>query len=212
MEESFGKGHFLKSNADIFDGSHKHIHDLDIQAELRLASELEQSSKEIENGQNTRELGMRRMMDPVMFSYGKGKLPGLVSNPNIILDVIPADIVINSTLAKHGCKGSIPNDQNSSDYHVYQIASSAANPLTLQHLFDIAYQYFCLNPCFDKMGNPIQISVFKFFSTIEDLIELFTNRAEPSFDRTVPSFNFFLTSLAELSYRTKIVFELELVN
>ncbi|KAK1387284.1 hypothetical protein POM88_015462 [Heracleum sosnowskyi] len=58
MEESFGKGHFVRSNADIFDASHKHIPDLDIEADLRLASELEQSSKENEKGQISRKLGM----------------------------------------------------------------------------------------------------------------------------------------------------------
>lgn len=91
---------------------------------------------------------------------------------------IPADMVVNSTLAaiaKHGCKGSTPDDENSSDYHVYQIASSVANPSTLQGLLDMAYQYFSLNPCFDKKGNPIQISAFKFFPSIEDLISHIDN-------------------------------------
>lgn len=60
MEESSRKGHFVRSNADILDASHKHIQDLDIEAEVRLASELEQSSKENEKGQNSREFGMRR--------------------------------------------------------------------------------------------------------------------------------------------------------
>lgn len=60
LEESFGKGHFVRSNANIFEASHKHIQDLDIEAELRLASELEQSSKENEKGLSSRELGMRR--------------------------------------------------------------------------------------------------------------------------------------------------------
>lgn len=91
---------------------------------------------------------------------------------------IPADMVVNSTLAaiaKHGSQGSTPDDENSSDYHVYQIASSVANPLTLQNLFDMAYQYFGLNPCYDKKGNPIQIPVFKFFASLEDLISHMEN-------------------------------------
>lgn len=87
-------------------------------------------------------------------------------------------MVVNSTLAaiaKHGRKESTPDDENSRDYHVYQIASSVTNPLTLQHLLDMAYQYFSLNPCFDKKGNPIQISVFKFFDSIEDLLSHMEN-------------------------------------
>lgn len=80
-----------------------------------------------------------------------------------------------TAIAKHGRKGSTPDDQDSSDYNIYRIASSVANPATLQDLFDMAYQYFSLNPCFDKKGNPNQISVFKFFASIEDLINHMEN-------------------------------------
>ena len=86
---------------------------------------------------------------------------------------VPADIVVNSTLAaiaKHGGKESKLEDNNGSDDHVYQITSSVANPLITRHLLDLVYQHFNLNPCFDREGNPIQISAFKFFDFIEDLL------------------------------------------
>ncbi|KAK1367386.1 Fatty acyl-CoA reductase [Heracleum sosnowskyi] len=114
-----------------------------------------------------------RMMDPIMLLYGKGKLPCFYSNPNTALDVIPVDIVVNSTLAaiaKHGRKESIPEDSNSSDDHVYQITSSVANPLICRDLSDMAYQYFSLFPCFDRMGNPIHVSAFKFVTSLEDFL------------------------------------------
>lgn len=114
-----------------------------------------------------------RMIDPVLLFYGKGKLPSFYADPNIALDVIPVDIVVNSTLAaiaKHGRDESKPEDRNSSDDHVYQITSSVANPLICRDLFDMAYQHFSLNPCFDPNENPIHISAFKFFASLEDFL------------------------------------------
>ncbi|KAK1367387.1 Fatty acyl-CoA reductase [Heracleum sosnowskyi] len=116
---------------------------------------------------------MHRMIDPFMLLYGKGKIPGFYSDPNIALDVVPVDIVVNSTLAaiaKHGSEESKPEDSNSSDDHVYQITSSVANPLICRDLLDMAYQHFSLCPCFDRMGNPIHISAFKFFTSLKDFL------------------------------------------
>lgn len=58
MEESFGKGHFVRNNADTCDSSSEY-QDLDIEAELKLASELEQSPGD-NKGQNFRDLGQMR--------------------------------------------------------------------------------------------------------------------------------------------------------
>ena len=71
---------------------------------------------------------------------------------------VPADIVLNSTLAaiaKHGGKESKLEDSNSND-HVYQITSSVVSPLIMRDLLDLAYQHFSVSPCFDSEGNPIQ--------------------------------------------------------
>ncbi|KAL1825173.1 hypothetical protein ACET3Z_011951 [Daucus carota] len=226
IEESFGKGHYVVSGAGKNEAPDKHVLGLNIQAEIKLASEMVESSKENEMDRNLKDLGMRRaqkygwqntysltkamgemvvedtkgelpviiirpsiiestlrepfsgwiegnrMMDPIILLYGKGKLPGFFSNPDMALDVVPADIVVNSTLAaiaKHGGKESKLEDNNSND-HVYQITSSVANPLITRDLLDLAFQHFSLSPCFDREGNPIQISAFKFFSSIEDLL------------------------------------------
>ncbi|KAK1367385.1 Fatty acyl-CoA reductase [Heracleum sosnowskyi] len=225
--QSFGKGHYVASSSDIFEEPHKHVHGLDIKAEIKLASEMKKSLKENEIDQKLKDLGMsraqeygwpntyaftkamgemvvedikghlpviiirpsiiestlkepfpgwiegNRMIDPVMILYGKGKIPGFYSDPNIALDVIPVDIVVNSTLAaiaKHGREESKPEDSNSSDDHVYQITSSVANPLVCRELSDMAYQHFSLFPCFDRMENPIHISTFMFFTSLEDFL------------------------------------------
>ncbi|XP_017254563.1 fatty acyl-CoA reductase 2, chloroplastic-like [Daucus carota subsp. sativus] len=224
IEESFGKGHYVANSAGMNETLYKHVHGLDIETEIKLASEMLESFKENEIDQNLKDLGMsrarnygwqntysftkamgemvvedtkgelpviiirpsiiestlkepipgwiegNRMMDPIILLYGKGKLPGFFVNPNMALDVVPADIVVNSilaTIAKHGGKESKLEDSNSND-HVYQITSSVANPLIMRDLVDLAYQHFCISPCFDREGNPIQISAFKLFTSIED--------------------------------------------
>ncbi|XP_074353003.1 fatty acyl-CoA reductase 2, chloroplastic-like [Apium graveolens] len=93
-----------------------------------------------------------RMIDPIMLLYGKGKLPGFYSDPNIALDVIPVDIVVNSTLAaiaKHGREESKPEDNDSRDDHVYQITSSVSSSIHLNK----AYLNTKNNKCrFDNNG------------------------------------------------------------
>ncbi|KAK1367388.1 Fatty acyl-CoA reductase [Heracleum sosnowskyi] len=227
IEQSFGKGHYVASSSDIFEAPDKHVHGLDIKAQIKLASEMKKSFKDNEIDQKLKDFGMsraqeygwpntyaftkamgemvvedikvhlpviiirpsiiestlkepfpgwiegNRMIDPFMLLYGKGKIPGFYSDPNIALDVVPVDIVVNSTLAaiaKHGSEESKPEDSNSSDDHVYQITSSVANPLICRDLLDMAYQHFSLCPCFDRMGNPIHISAFKFFTSLKDFL------------------------------------------
>nr|XP_017254564.1 PREDICTED: fatty acyl-CoA reductase 2-like isoform X4 [Daucus carota subsp. sativus] len=226
IEESFGNGHYAANSAGMNETPDKHVHGLNIEAEMKLASEMIESSKENEIDQDLKDLGMsrarkygwqntyaftkamgemvvedtkgelpviiirpsiiestfkepipgwiegNRMIDPIILLYGKGKLPGFFVNPNMALDLVPADIVVNSTLAaiaKHGGKESKQEDSNSND-HVYQFTSSVANPLIMRDMADLVYQHFSVSPCFDCEGNPVQISAFKFFDFIEDLL------------------------------------------
>ncbi|KAE8666127.1 Fatty acyl-CoA reductase 2 [Hibiscus syriacus] len=65
-----------------------------------------------------------RMMDPVVLCYGKGQLTGFLVDPNGVLDVVPADMVVNATLAaiaRHGMSSK-------PDIIVYHVASSVVNP------------------------------------------------------------------------------------
>ncbi|KAL8140601.1 hypothetical protein V2J09_006622 [Rumex salicifolius] len=105
-----------------------------------------------------------RMMDPVVTYYGKGHLLGFPVDPNGVIDVVPADMVVNATLAaiaKHGGLGK-------PEINVYQVASSVVNPLVYKELGDLIYQHFAMRPCLDSKGKPIQVEPFKFFTSIDD--------------------------------------------
>ncbi|KAK1367392.1 hypothetical protein POM88_042953 [Heracleum sosnowskyi] len=201
IEESFGKGHHVASSAFKNEAQHKHVDGLDIEAEINLAFEMKELFKE--NDQKLKALGMSRahkygwpntysftkamgemvvedtkghlpviiirpsviestlkepfpgwiegnkMLDPFFLLYGKGKLPGFYINPDMVVDVVPADVVVNSILAaiaKHGREET-----------------------------DMVYQHFRLNPCIDKKENPIHVSPYKLFTSLEALLSAIMN-------------------------------------
>ncbi|BAT96478.1 hypothetical protein LR48_Vigan02g022100 [Vigna angularis] len=105
-----------------------------------------------------------RMMDPIVLCYGKGQLTGFLVDPNGVLDVVPADMVVNATLAamaRHGVT-------QKADINVYQIASSVVNPLVFQDLAKLLYEHYSSSPCIDSKGRPIQVPLMKLFSSTEE--------------------------------------------
>ncbi|MED6106225.1 Fatty acyl-CoA reductase 2 [Stylosanthes scabra] len=105
-----------------------------------------------------------RMMDPIVLCYGKGLLTGFLVDPNGVLDVVPADMVVNATLAamaRHGMS-------KKSEINVYQIASSVVNPLVFQELARLLYEHYSSSPCIDSNGRPIQVPMMKLFSSTQE--------------------------------------------
>ncbi|KAG6554050.1 hypothetical protein Mapa_003965 [Marchantia paleacea] len=87
-----------------------------------------------------------RMLDPIVMHYGKGDLSGFRVDPNVTLDIIPADIVANvilAVMAKHGGYEQMYP-------FVYQVASSAINPLTMREIADVAYDHFTEFPMLQR--------------------------------------------------------------
>ncbi|XP_061372165.1 fatty acyl-CoA reductase 2, chloroplastic-like [Gastrolobium bilobum] len=105
-----------------------------------------------------------RMMDPIVLCYGKGQLTGFLVDPNGVLDVVPADMVVNATLAAMARHGMTQK----SDINVYQIASSVVNPLVFQDLARLLYEHYSSSPCIDSKGRPIQVPLMKLFSSTEE--------------------------------------------
>ncbi|KAK4834436.1 hypothetical protein QYF36_022688 [Acer negundo] len=108
-----------------------------------------------------------RMMDPVVLYYGKGQLTGFLADPNGILDVVPADMVVNATLAAIARHGTLQKP----DINVYQIASSVVNPLIFQDLARLIYEHYNSSPHLDSKGRPINVPSMKLFSSMEDFSE-----------------------------------------
>ncbi|XP_077210012.1 jojoba acyl CoA reductase-related male sterility protein [Tasmannia lanceolata] len=105
-----------------------------------------------------------RMMDPIVLYYGKGQLTGFLVDPKGVLDVVPADMVVNATLAamaKHGAAGK-------RGMNIYHIASSVTNPLVFQDLAGLLFEHFSSSPCLDSLGRPIHVPTMKLFHSMDN--------------------------------------------
>ncbi|XP_043693367.1 fatty acyl-CoA reductase 2, chloroplastic-like [Telopea speciosissima] len=107
-----------------------------------------------------------RMMDPIVLYYGKGQLTGFLADPNGVLDVVPADMVVNAILAamaKHGASAS-----RKPEIKIYHVASSVVNPLMFQDLVKFFYEHFSSFPYMDSKGRPIHVPRMKLFTSMDD--------------------------------------------
>ena len=77
-----------------------------------------------------------RMLDPLVVAYGRGSLPDFPGNPQSVLDIVPADVVVNALLA------IIPRARSGDDDMVYQVASGVENPITLREFADLVQEHF----------------------------------------------------------------------
>ncbi|CAM8971448.1 unnamed protein product [Rhodiola kirilowii] len=105
-----------------------------------------------------------RMMDPIILYYGKGQLTGFLVNPGGVLDVVPADMVVNATLAAMARHGT----EKKPGLNVYQIASSVVNPLVFEDLSKLMYEHYTSFPCLDSNGLPIQVPTMKLFKCMDE--------------------------------------------
>ncbi|XP_074368771.1 fatty acyl-CoA reductase 2, chloroplastic-like [Apium graveolens] len=105
-----------------------------------------------------------RMLDPLMLFYGKGQLPGILANPNAVIDIVPVDIVVNTILvamAKHGREAK-------PELNVYHAASSVSNPILFYDFFKYSCEHFKSSPLMDRDGKQIRITDMKFLSSLSD--------------------------------------------
>ncbi|KAI7729221.1 hypothetical protein M8C21_015703 [Ambrosia artemisiifolia] len=106
-----------------------------------------------------------RMMDPIVLYYGKGQLSGFLVDPNGVLDVVPADMVINATMAamaKHMANGK--TEEN----YIYHIASSVVNPLVFKDLAGLLYEHFNSSPCLDLKGKPVHVPIMQLYRSMDE--------------------------------------------
>ncbi|KAK4409065.1 Fatty acyl-CoA reductase 3 [Sesamum angolense] len=124
-----------------------------VEERLRQLHTLNSTPKQITSA--LKELGMERTVDAIFASYGKGKLTFFLADPQSIVDMIPGDMVVNAmvaAIARHS------NDQPSPNYFViYHVGSSKRNPIYLQDVASLTYQYFREKPVLDNRGNPFKM-------------------------------------------------------
>ncbi|RKU27910.1 hypothetical protein C6499_10935 [Candidatus Poribacteria bacterium] len=105
-------------------------------------------------------LGGFRMCEPLIVGFGKGRLPDFPADPDIILDIVPVDFVVNAILAAAEAtakRGGI---------EVYHVATGTQNPLYFRGIFEATYEYFVAYPMLED-GKPVAVPIWK-YPTLEE--------------------------------------------
>ena len=105
-------------------------------------------------------LGGFRMCEPLIVGFGKGRLPDFPADPDIILDIVPVDFVVNAILAAAEAtarRGGI---------EVYHVATGTQNPLYFRGIFEATYEYFVKYPMLED-GKPVAVPIWKYPSLEE---------------------------------------------
>ncbi|KAL9228563.1 hypothetical protein vseg_004127 [Gypsophila vaccaria] len=97
-----------------------------------------------------------RTIDSLAVAYGKGRLPFFLGNPELTIDVIPADMVVNAILV-----AAMAHANDGGGATIYQVGSSVKNPVKFTTLHEMGYQYFKRHPWINKDGNPVIVSHVK---------------------------------------------------
>ena len=88
-----------------------------------------------------------KVMDPLVVAYGRGLLPDFPARPDIVLDLIPVDRVVNATIA--AAVRARPDA-----VEVFQVATGTENPVRLGALFHSVRAHFTRSPMPDRDGEP----------------------------------------------------------
>ncbi len=90
-----------------------------------------------------------RMAEPIFLAFGRNILRDFSGLPDSLLDIIPADLVVNTVLA---VAANPPPDAKPRVYHA---ASGSRNPLRLRRVAEEAEKYFTAHPLRDRYGQAI---------------------------------------------------------
>ncbi len=81
-----------------------------------------------------------KMAEPIILAYGRGTIPEFPGIPEGIVDIIPADFVVNAMLA---AAANPPEPATPAYYHV---SSGTRNPLQYKGLYELVKEYFERDP------------------------------------------------------------------
>jgi HAD superfamily hydrolase (TIGR01490 family) len=97
-----------------------------------------------------------RMAEPLILAFGRGMLQDFSGLPDSVLDVIPADLVVNVVLAAAASRPP------AGEHRIYHAATGSRNPLRLRQLHDESAAYFTAHPLRDRWGQAIGTPTWTF--------------------------------------------------
>ncbi|KAK8700556.1 hypothetical protein V6N13_018950 [Hibiscus sabdariffa] len=103
-----------------------------------------------------------RTIDSLAVAYAKGILTFFLGNLDSIVDVIPADMVVNAMIAAMMAHASHqPPDS------IYHVGSSLQNPIKYFHLQDYGFRYFTNKPWINKDGKPVIVGKVRVLDSMD---------------------------------------------
>lgn len=97
-----------------------------------------------------------KVADPLIAHYGKGRLVDFPANPNVVLDVIPVDIIVNVIM------GVLPTVKAEDEVKIYHVCTGDQNPMQVGDMVRLVYEYFVKHPMQDRKGRPIAVRPWKY--------------------------------------------------
>ncbi|XP_026390088.1 alcohol-forming fatty acyl-CoA reductase-like [Papaver somniferum] len=115
-----------------------------------------------------------RTIDSIILGAGKGKVKCFLARADVIMDLIPGDMVVNAAIVAMISHANQPSDAR--QQFIYQVGSSARAPLETTRLRNYVYNYFSKNPLISTSsigksnGKPIQVSYPFIFPTMASFL------------------------------------------
>jgi long-chain acyl-CoA synthetase len=88
-----------------------------------------------------------KVMDPLLAAYGRGLIPDFPARPDVVIDVIPVDMVVNGCLAA-------ATQADPARVGVFHIATGDENPVKIGELFDSVRTHYQRSPMTDMGDGP----------------------------------------------------------
>lgn len=92
-----------------------------------------------------------KVADPLIDAVSKGRLPDFPGDKDMIVDIIPVDMVVNSMLA------AMEHTAREGGISVYHVSTGDRNPIRFQQAFELSYEYFRQYPRLNRNNEPIPI-------------------------------------------------------
>ncbi|KAK4440625.1 Fatty acyl-CoA reductase 3 [Sesamum alatum] len=90
-----------------------------------------------------------RNIDSFIVGYGKGKMTCFPGDPQSIVDLIPADMVVNAMIVAMAAHANEPIEM------IYHVGSSVSNPVSYRRLQNYGLHYFSERPWINKDGKAV---------------------------------------------------------